>query len=133
MSKILKLILMKSIFSFLLLLSISFTAYSQTSGAFLSLESDSLNYGIIKKGSNGEREITIKNTGDKPLIISDCKGTCGCTIPKCPTIVILPGSKSKITITYDTFRVGKFNKTVSVRSNAINHITYIKVTGEVIL
>lgn len=122
---------MKTIFSFILLTFLSLYSLGQTGGAFLTLESDSLNYGVIKEGSNGERIITVKNTGDKPLIISDCKGTCGCTVPKCPTSVIAPGEESQITITYDTSRVGKFNKTVSIKSNAVNHTMYIKVSGEV--
>ena len=122
---------MKTIFSFTLLTFFSLYSAGQTGGAFLTLESDSLNYGVIKEGSNGERIITIKNTGSKQLIISDCKGTCGCTVPKCPTSVIAPGEESQITITYDTSRVGKFNKTVSIKSNAVNHTMYIKLSGEV--
>tara|TARA_B110000459_G_C16603927_1_gene492522 strand:+ start:542 stop:931 length:390 start_codon:yes stop_codon:yes gene_type:complete len=117
-----------------ILISLQINAQSDTlkpTGAFIQLDSNSLNYGVIKKDSNGKRVITFKNTGDKPLIITDCNGSCGCTVPTCPTKSILPGNQGIITINYDTKRLGSFNKTVKIKSNAINHITYIKVSGTV--
>ena len=116
------------------MISLQINAQSDTlkpTGAFIQLDSNSLNYGVIKKDSNGKRVITFKNTGDKPLIITDCNGSCGCTVPTCPTKSILPGNQGIITINYDTKRLGSFNKTVKIKSNAINHITYIKVSGTV--
>ena len=117
-----------------ILISLQVNAQSDTlkaTGAFIQLDSNSLNYGVIKKDSNGKRVITFKNTGDKPLIITDCNGSCGCTVPTCPTESILPGNQGIITINYDTKRLGSFNKTVKIKSNAINHIAYIKVSGTV--
>jgi len=117
-----------------ILISLQINAQSDTlkpTGAFIQLDSNSLNYGVIKKDSNGKRIITFKNTGDKPLIITDCNGSCGCTVPTCPTKSILPGNQGIITINYDTKRLGSFNKTVKIKSNAINHIAYIKVSGTV--
>jgi hypothetical protein len=116
------------------LISLQINAQSDTlklTGAYIQLDSNSLNYGVIKKDSNGKRIITFKNTGDKPLIITDCNGSCGCTVPTCPTKSILPGNQGIITINYDTKRLGSFNKTVKIKSNAINHIAYIKVSGTV--
>ena len=40
-----------------------------------------VDYGTIKKGSDGNREFVVKNTGEKPLIISNVKPACGCTTP----------------------------------------------------
>jgi hypothetical protein len=119
--------------SFILII-LQINAQSDTlklTGAYIQLDSNSLNYGVIKKDSNGKRIITFKNTGDKPLIITDCNGSCGCTVPTCPTKSILPGNQGIITINYDTKRLGSFNKTVKIKSNAINHIAYIKVSGTV--
>ena len=116
----------------LILISLHVNAQSDTLkpvGAFIQLDSISLNYGIIKKNSNGKRLIIFKNTGNKPLVITDCKGSCGCTVPECPRKSILPGNKGIITINYDTKKLGSFNKTVKIKSNAINHVAYIKVSG----
>ena len=81
--------------------------------------------------SNGERKLKLTNTGNADLIITSCKGSCGCTVPKCPDYKLLPGKSGEIKIVYDTKRIGAFSKTVTIKSNATNNTVYIKVTGEV--
>ncbi|MCB0764967.1 MAG: DUF1573 domain-containing protein, partial [Flavobacteriales bacterium] len=63
---------------------------------------------------------TVTNTGDQPLIITNCQGSCGCTVPKCDTAPILPGASSAISVHYDTNRTGPFAKSVTINSNATN-------------
>jgi hypothetical protein len=90
-------------------------------------------YGTIKQGANGTCEFTVTNTGDQPLIITNCQGSCGCTVPKCEKEPIKPGQKSTITVKYDTNRVGPINKSVTISSNAGNtpsKIVTIKGTVE---
>ena len=101
-------------------------------GAYLSIENDTLNYGEIRVNSNGERSLKVINTGSEPLIITFCKGSCGCTVPKCPNTKILAGDTSEIKIVYDTKKIGEFSKTITIKSNAINNTVYIKVIGKVI-
>jgi hypothetical protein len=55
-----------------------------------------------------------------PLIITQCQGSCGCTVPQCETAPIKPGAKSTITVKYDSNRVGPINKSVTISSNAVN-------------
>ena len=62
----------------------------------------------------------MTNTGDQPLIITNCQGSCGCTVPKCEKEPIKPGQTSTITVKYDTNRVGPINKSVTISSNATN-------------
>lgn len=102
------------------------------SGAVISFDKETLDYGDIAKGSDGQREFVITNNGNEPLIISNCKGSCGCTVPKCPTEPILPGETSKIKVKYDTNRVGKFTKSVTVSSNASEATKVVKITGNVL-
>lgn len=79
-----------------------------------------LDYGPIKEGSDGRRVFVFKNTGNEPLLISSCRGSCGCTVPTCPIDAIPPGKTAKVEVQYDTKRTGPFNKTVTVVSNAID-------------
>ena len=111
-------------------------AYAQPAvgekGAVITLNKDSHDYGTIEQGANGVCTFTISNTGNEPLIISLCKPSCGCTIPKCPEEPILPGQSVEITIKYDTNRVGPINKSVTITSNAINEPSkLIRITGNV--
>ncbi|HWY36121.1 MAG TPA: DUF1573 domain-containing protein, partial [Nitrosopumilaceae archaeon] len=71
------------------------------------------------------------NTGKEPLIISNCQGSCGCTVPNCPKEPILPGKTGIIKVHYDTKRVGQINKSVTVQSNAKSGTISLQITGNV--
>ncbi|MDX1761377.1 MAG: DUF1573 domain-containing protein, partial [Christiangramia sp.] len=52
--------------------------------AKMEFKSETIDYGEIKKGSDGVRVFEFTNTGDAPLVIEDVKSSCGCTVPKKP-------------------------------------------------
>jgi hypothetical protein len=59
--------------------------------------------------------------------------SCGCTTPNWPKEPILPGAKSTITVTYNPAgRPGRFEKTITVTSNAEPATQLLKILGEVI-
>ena len=89
-------------------------------GAQISVDKEVHDYGKIPVGANGTCEFKVTNTGDQPLIITNCKGSCGCTVPKCDTAPIKPGQSTIVTVKYDTKRVGPINKSVTISSNAAN-------------
>lgn len=94
-------------------------------GPQITFAQEEIDYGMIKEGSDGRRTFIFKNTGNEPLMISSCRGSCGCTVPICPTDVILPGKTSKVDVMFDTKRLGQFQKTITVVSNAINFPTLL--------
>lgn len=87
-------------------------------GVGLFVENETIDYGTINQGANGAREFVITNNGTQPLIITNAIGSCGCTVPTFPKEPILPGKTAVIGVKYDTNRVGPFQKTVTVTSNA---------------
>ncbi|MCU0319531.1 MAG: DUF1573 domain-containing protein [Flavobacteriales bacterium] len=89
-------------------------------GPMISVDKEVHDYGNIAQGANGTCEFVVTNTGDAPLILTNCKGSCGCTVPKCDTEPIKPGAKTTITVKYDTKRPGPINKSVTISSNATN-------------
>jgi hypothetical protein len=130
---------MKKLFLMLVLAGAAATGYSQDApkpvdpnAPELKFESTTLDYGTIQQDADGNREFKFVNTGKTPLIISSCRGSCGCTVPKCPTEPILPGAKGVIKVHYDTHRVGPFTKTVTVTSNAKNENETLKITGTIL-
>jgi len=99
----------------------------------LTLDKEVHDYGTMKQGANGECVFTVKNTGTAPLIISNCKGSCGCTVPQCDKAPIPPGGTQKIKVKYDTKRVGPINKSVTITSNATNTPTkMIRIKGNIL-
>ncbi len=89
-------------------------------GPMIQVDKDVHDYGTIAQGANGECTFIVTNVGDAPLILTNCKGSCGCTVPKCDTEPIKPGGKTVVTVRYDTKRVGAINKSVTISSNATN-------------
>ena len=73
---------MKKLFTLVLIFFIGFLGFSQNKKAVITFDKTVIDYGTIDKGANGVRDFVFTNTGDAPLIISNVKSTCGCTIPK---------------------------------------------------
>jgi len=111
---------------------VALVSFAATAQAKISFKSDTIDYGTIAKGSDGLRVFEFTNTGNAPLIISDVKSSCGCTVPKKPDGPIAPGASSTIEVKYDTNRVGPIRKTVTVYSNADEPIKALKIKGEVV-
>ena len=92
-------------------------AIPKVEGAGMVFESETIDYGTIAHNADGERKFVFTNNGNKPLIITNTVGSCGCTVPTSPKEPILPGAKGVIGVKYATDRVGPFSKTVTVTSN----------------
>ena len=104
---------------------------AQDSAAKIEFKSETVDYGEIDKGSDGIRVFEFTNTGSAPLIISDVRSSCGCTIPKKPEDPIMPGKTGEIQVKYDTNRVGPIRKAITVTSNADTPTKILKIKGEV--
>lgn len=112
--------------------SVSVVTSTATDGPVISIDKDVHDYGTINQGDNGECVFIVTNTGNQPLLISLCKGSCGCTVPVCPKEPIAPGDKKEITVKYNTTRVGPINKSVTITSNAVNEPSkVIRISGNV--
>lgn len=101
--------------------------------AEIQFKEETIDYGKINRGSDGLRVFEFTNTGDAPLVITNVRSSCGCTIPKKPEEPILPGQQGKIEVEYDTNRAaGPFRKAITVSSNASNPTKILKIKGELI-
>ena len=123
---------MKKFLTLLLICFLSIPINAQDKIAKIEFESQTIDYGTIEKGSNGVRVFKFKNTGNAPLIVSNVKSSCGCTVPKKPTAPIMPGKSGEIEVKYDTNRVNPIRKTITVTSNAETPTVALKIKGTVI-
>ena len=135
----------KIILSFSLLAFIAVGAQAQTTkeatapveienpnAPVMTFETEVIDYGTIEQGADGVREFKFTNTGKEPLIISNSRGSCGCTVPTWPKEPIKPGESSVIKVKYDTKRLGAINKSVTITSNAKEATKVIRIKGQVI-
>ncbi len=89
-------------------------------------------YGEVVKDGNGICEFEYKNTGKAPLMLTNVRSSCGCTIPSWSKEPLMPGKSAKIKVKYNTKNVGTINKSITVESNASNGTVVLKITGKVV-
>lgn len=127
--------MMKKLLGLITVLVIGFSSYAQT-GAKIEFKEETINYGEVVKGvDDGIRVFEFTNTGDAPLIISNVKSSCGCTVPSKPAEPIMPGKSEKITVQYN-MNPGPISKTITVESNAVNKpngVVPLRIKGTVIV
>ena len=90
------------------------------------------NFGTFSKNEPLVRcSFPFTNTGTAPLIIHQAFASCGCTIPTYTKEPIKPGEKGVIDVTYDgTDKFpGHFQKTITIRSNAVNEVVRLTIEG----
>lgn len=124
----------KLLFSITLLLS-GILSYSQN-GPKIEFKEETINYGTVTKGEDsGKRVFEFTNTGNEPLLISDAKSSCGCTVPSYPKEPIPPGGSDKIEVQYN-MNPGPISKTITITTNAINKengMVALRIKGNVIV
>ena len=90
------------------------------------------NFGKITDGEKVEYNFRFKNTGNKPLIISAARASCGCTVPEKPEAPIPPGQLGFLKVIFDSKgRVGNTHKDIRVSSNASPAFPVLLLVGEV--
>jgi hypothetical protein len=89
-------------------------------------------FGKIPQGVPVTTVFEFTNVGQEPLILTEVRPTCGCTIADYTKTPVLKGAKGTIKITYNAAVVSAFNKTIVVTSNAKTPTKYLNIVGEVV-
>ena len=82
------------------------------------IDSIQQNLGKINEGQTPEISWRFKNVGDKPLVIMNAQGTCGCTVAEKPEQPVAPGEEGVIKAKFSSEgRTGFQEKQVIVTTN----------------
>ena len=99
----------------------------------LSFETLRHNFGDIIQGETVSHQFVFTNTGEGNLIISNAKGSCGCTVPKWPRKPIAPGESEEIKVTFNSAgKSGKQSKTITLVTNAIPNTTVLTISANIL-
>ena len=91
---------------------------SQSINAKFNFEKDLHDFGQLIDGEKVSYSFKFTNSGNAPLIISNAKGSCGCTVPNWPKDPISPGETGTIDVTFNSSgRIGKQNKAITLTAN----------------
>jgi len=131
---------MKNVFSLMIVMAFICAGFAQEANPEkpkkvkepeITFESLVHDYGNIYQGDNGVCEFVFKNTGKAELVLTNCRSSCGCTVPEWPKDPIAPGKKAVIRVKYNTQRIGQISKTITVESNATNNRVVLSIKGNV--
>jgi len=115
------------------ILGFAFTASAQgNTTAEFKFNEEKHDFGKIPQGTPVTTVFEFTNVGEAPLILTEVKPTCGCTIADYTKTPVLKGAKGSIKITYNAAVASAFNKTIVVTSNAKTPTKYLNIVGEVV-
>ena len=90
------------------------------------------NFGKATEGEKIIYNFRFKNSGTKPLVITNTRASCGCTVPEKPEKPIAPGETSFIKVIFNSQgKVGVNEKTITVSSNASPAFPTLLLKGEI--
>lgn len=117
-----------------LLLSFPLIAQEEVVEAVLSFSDNHFDFGrIYENKGKATHTFSFTNEGNAPLLITNVRSTCGCTLPSWTKEPVLPGGKGEITVEFDPKnRLGNFHKTIQVQSSAINANMFLSISGKVL-
>jgi hypothetical protein len=115
------------------ILGFAFTASAQDNEkAEFKFNEEKHDFGKIPQGTPVTTIFEFTNVGKEPLILTEVRPTCGCTIADYTKTPVKSGEKGIIKITYNAAVAAPFNKTIVVTSNAKTPQKYLNIVGEVV-
>ena len=102
----------------------------------LQFEEDVYDFGTVMEGEKVTHVYKFKNTGNEPLVISNAKGSCGCTVPEWPKAPIPVGETGEIKVVFDSANKGKVggnpqSKRVTITANTDPVNSFLTIKGSV--
>lgn len=90
--------------------------------------------GRIAKGEVITAKFDVENTGESPLVLSDVKGSCSCTVASFSQDPIAPGETGFIEAKVNTenFPIGAASRSITVLSNTTPASTSVAVKATII-
>ena len=102
-------------------------------GASMEFSNTVWDFGEINQGESVDHIFTFINNGTEPLIISNAKGSCGCTVPEWPKEPIPPNGIGEIAVEFNSGeKKGRQNKTVTLTTNCTPNTTILRVVGNIL-
>ena len=93
-------------------------------------EETTFDFGEVNEGDMVSHVYRFTNTGKVPLLISNARSTCGCTVPSWPKEPIAPGGKGTIEVEFNTkSKFNKQSKPVTITANTYPATSKVFLTG----
>jgi hypothetical protein len=90
------------------------------------------NFGNLELRKPSTATFTFKNVSEAPVVITNVRSSCGCTVAKYTKEPVKPGEEGEVSATYNAARIGAFTKTVTVTLDALSRPVVLKIKGQVV-
>lgn len=104
----------------------------ETPDNVMKVNAEKHDFGKIKQNVPVTTYFEITNTSNKPIVVENTWGTCGCTTPEKPEQPIMPGKTGKVKVVYNAAALNTFSKDVYIKLAGIEQPKNLKITGEVL-
>jgi len=100
--------------------------------ASLSLDKTVYDFGTVNEGDIVKTVFKVTNTGKTDLVITNAKGSCGCTVPVWPKTPIKPGETGDVSVRFNTHgKPNRQQKTVTLTTNTESGREVLTIKGSV--
>ena len=108
------------------------TLTTTTEVAAVAWEKTAHNFGTMKHQVPQTVEFSFVNRTAEPVVITNAKGSCGCTVANYTREAIAPGVAGTVSATYNAAKLGAFTKTVTVTTSAGGKPQVLRIKGIVV-
>ena len=90
-------------------------------------------FGEIQNGTPVETVFTYTNSGQSPLVVTDIKSTCGCTVPQgWSREPLAPGASSQFTVKFNGKGANKVSKTITLTKNTESGREQVRISAFIV-
>jgi hypothetical protein len=96
----------------------------------ISFDKTEHDFGQIMNGTPVETTFSYTNTGKSPLVLTDIKSTCGCTVPQgWSKEPLMPGASSQFSVKFNGKGANKVSKTITLTTNTEKGREQVRITA----
>lgn len=103
-----------------------------STGAEFKFTAETHDFGKIPQGKPVTYDFEFTNVGTEPIIISDVRPSCGCSVAEFTKTPVKPGETGKVSVKFDAAVKSPFTKNFVVRSNTKTPVKTLVIKGEVV-
>ncbi|HLW14323.1 MAG TPA: DUF1573 domain-containing protein [Flavobacteriaceae bacterium] len=97
----------------------------------MNFDEDQFDFGEIEQGTRVEHMFTFVNSGDAPLVITNARSSCGCTVPEYTREPVAPGEKGELLVKFDGSGRGTVNKNITLTTNTEKGMERLRIKATV--
>ena len=98
----------------------------------MTFEKKEYDFGEITQGDKVNYTFNFTNTGNAPLIISNARASCGCTVPSWPKEPIPPGDTGELEVVFNSAgKAGRQTKSIRISTNIGDQPEIVYLKGNV--